>query len=546
MPPLPGLPSAQPPLTIARRGRREAPGESNVTETVKGPDLQEGIPVSTLADGGMIAGRVGEDDVLLARKGEEFFALDAFCTHYHGPLAEGLIVGETLRCPWHHACFEMRTGIAVGAPAMRPLRVYSTVRTGDVIRVVSDGRVVPNPAPTAAAEPGHIVIVGAGAAGSFAAAELRRIGFGGRVTLLTREDRLPYDKPNLSKDYLAGRAPEEWIPLRGEEDYAGNRIDLRLNTTVDSIDPARGEVRLASGETIAFDRLILATGARPRHLDVPIADGARVSYLRTWTDADALRGIAASARNAVVIGASFIGLETAASLRELGLNVTVVGTEDRPLAKALGHEIGDFVRRTHEAHGVRFRLGRRPVEIRTDGVVLDDGSIEACDMVVAGIGVDPDVALAERAGLTVDRGIIVNDLLQTSAQNIYAAGDAARYPDARTGKPIRVEHWAAAGRQGQAAARNAAGRNERFATVPFCWSQHYDLVFAYVGHAERTDDVQLFGSLDEGNAAVLYRDAGRIAAVATLFRDDVSLAVEAAMERDAGDDAILAIVRGAF
>jgi apoptosis-inducing factor 3 len=514
------------------------------TETDRGPDLQQGIRMSELADGAMLAGHVGDDPVLLVRKGDEVFALDAFCTHYHGPLADGLLVGETIRCPWHHACFELRTGSAVGAPAMRPLRVYSTVRAGEILRVVADARAIENPASTA--EPAHIVIVGAGAAGSFAASELRRSGFGGRVTLLSAEERLPYDKPNLSKDYLAGRATEDWIPLRGETDYAGDRIELRLRTTVDAIDAARGEVALGSGERIAFDRLILATGARPRPLDVPISPGARVFYLRTWSDADALRAIADAPRRAVVIGAGFIGLETAASLRERGLDVTVVGPGERPLENVLGRELADFVRHTHETHGVRFRLGRRPREIRTEGVVLDDGSIEACDLVVAGVGVEPDVALAVSAGLTVDRGIVVNELLQTSAPNVFAAGDAVRFPDARSGRPIRVEHWVAAARQGQQAARNAMGRRERFTAVPFFWSQHYDLVFAYVGHAESADDVQLFGSLAAGNAAAVYRDAGRIAAVATLFRDNVSLAVEAAMERLESDDALLAIMRRSF
>ena len=427
---------------------------------------------------------------------------------------------------------------------MRPLRVYTAVRDGNTIRVLAEPRPAANAMTTP--EPTHIVIVGAGAAGSFAAAELRRSGFGGRVTLLSSEDRLPYDKPNLSKDYLAGRAQADWIPLRAEADYASDRIDLRLRTTVDTIDPARGEVRLTSGEIIRFDRLILATGARPRTLDVPIAPGARVHYLRTWADADALLALAGEPRRVVVIGASFIGLETAASLRERGLDVTVIGAEERPLERVLGREVGDFVRQLHEAHGVRFRLGRHPVEIRADAVVLDDGSSEPCDAVVAGIGVEPDVALAERAGLAVDRGIVVNELLQTSAPNVFAAGDAARFPDARSGKPLRVEHWAAAGRQGQVAARNAMGGSERFTAVPFFWSQHYDLVFAYVGHAERTGDAQSFGSLAQGNAAVVYRDGDRIAAVATLFRDDLSLAVEAAMERNADGDAILDIVRRGF
>ena len=493
-------------------------------------DLQHGVPFRDLADGGMIAGRVGEDEVLLARKGDEVFALDAHCTHYHGPLAEGLLTGETIHCPWHHACFNLRTGSAEGAPAMRPLRVFQTVREGDIVRVL----------PPAGNK--HVVIIGAGAAGSFAAAELRRIGFEGRVTLITRESRLPYDKPNLSKDYLAGKAPQDWIPLRSEAEYAEMHVDLRLSTEVDRIDASRNEIHLVSGETLPFDSLILATGSTPRRLNIPIAEGAHVHYLRTWKDADALIADTSAARRAVVIGASFIGLETAASLRERGLDVTVIGIEDRPLEKILGRELGDFIRRTHESHGVQFRLGRKPTEIRTDRVVLDDGSSEPCDLVIAGIGVEMNLALAEQAGLTLDRGIVVNEFLQTSAENIFAAGDTARFPYG--GDAIRVEHWAAAGRQGQAAARNASGRRERFASVPFFWSQHYDLVFAYVGHAQRADDVQLFGSLDETNAAAVFRENGRVTAVVTLFRDDVSLAVEAAMERGDGD--IEEIVRRAF
>jgi apoptosis-inducing factor 3 len=514
------------------------------TETVSGPDLQQGIDVSTLAEGALIAGHVGEDAVLLARKGDAWFAVDAFCTHYHGPLAEGAMVGETIRCPWHHACFDLRTGSAIGAPAMKPLRSYTTVREGDVVRVLPQPREVETPHVTSEAE--HVVIIGAGAAGSFAASELRRIGFTGRVTLLTREDRLPYDKPNLSKDYLAGKAPREWIPLRSDTEYIGDRIGLRLRATVERIDPARNEITLAGGETIHYDRLILAPGATPRRLDIPTAPDVHVHYLRTWSDSDALRAATEGAKNVVVIGASFIGLETAASLRERGLNVTVVGPEERPLERVLGREAADFIRRLHETHGIRFRLGRKPIEIRTHCVILDDGSDEACDVVVVGVGVEPDLTLAQQAGLHIDRGIVVDEYLQTSAPNIFAAGDAARFPAPRTGLPLRVEHWAAAGRQGQAAARNAIGQRERFASIPFFWSQHYDLVFAYVGHAEHADDVQIFGSLDETNAALVYCDKGRVSAVATLFRDDVSLAVEAAMERNESDEQILDLVRRAF
>jgi apoptosis-inducing factor 3 len=516
--------------------------ESHVTEVA--PDLTQGIRASELADGSMIAGRVGEEEVVLARRGDEFFAVSAHCSHYHGPLVEGRFDGDRIHCPWHHACFNLRTGDALAAPAFRPLRVFPTTRDGELVRVAAP--VEAAPATRAGTSEERIVIVGGGAAGAFASTELRRLGYAGRVTLLTRDERVPYDRPNLSKDYLAGRAPEDWMPLRSEEEYAADGVELRLRTAVDAIDPARQEVRLASGETVAYDRLILATGASPRRLDAAIDPESRVHLLRSWADADALRAATEGAHRAVVIGASFIGLETAASLRERGLEVTVVGMEDRPLEKQLGRELADFVRRTHESHGVRFRLGRRPTLVRSDAVVLDDGSAEPCDVVVAGIGVVPDLALAEKAGLTLDNGVVVDEYLRTSAANIYAAGDIARFPSPRNGAGIRVEHWVAAGRQGQYAARNAMGLNERFPAVPFFWSQHYDLVFAYVGHAARTDDVEVLGSLDDHNAAALYRENGRITAVATLFRDDISLAVEAAMERDAADEAIDKLVRGGF
>ncbi len=507
-------------------------------------DLTKGIRVEDLADGAMTAGRVGEEEVVLARKGDEYFAVSAHCTHYHGPLVEGRLDGDTIHCPWHHACFNLRNGDALAAPAFRPLTVFPTTRDGDRIRVGPAAPVATSPRVSLSEE--RIVILGAGAAGSFAASELRRLGYGGRVTLLTREERVPYDRPNLSKDYLAGRAPEDWIPLRSEEEYAAMDIELRLSAVVESMDAARQKLRLADGETLAYDRLILATGATPRRFDAKTDPAGRAHVLRTWTDAEGLRKIAESAKSAVIIGASFIGLETAASLRERGLEVTVIGMEERPLEKVLGRELADFVRRTHESHGVRFRLGRKPVEIQASGVLLDDGSTEAGDIVVAGIGVAPDLALAEKAGLTIDGGVVVDEYLQTSASNIFAAGDIARFPNPRGGERIRVEHWVAAGRQGQFAARNAMGLRERFTAVPFFWSQHYDLVFAYVGHASRADDVELFGSLDAQSAVAVYRENGRVTAVVSLFRDDISLAVEAAMERGATDAEIMEIISSGF
>jgi NADPH-dependent 2,4-dienoyl-CoA reductase/sulfur reductase-like enzyme/nitrite reductase/ring-hydroxylating ferredoxin subunit len=506
-------------------------------------DLVKGIPESDLAEGKMIAGKVGDEDVMLARAGDEVFAVGAFCAHYHAPLADGLLIGNTVRCPWHHACFDLRSGSAIAAPALRSLQTFRTVHENGIIRV--EPQPLDQPKPRIDASTAHVLIVGAGAAGTAAANELRRLGHTGRVTLLTREDRLPYDKPNLSKDYLVGKAPEEWIPVLTPEEYASMQIDLRLGATVEKIDTAASEVVLAGGERLHFDRLILATGASPRKLNIPVDPTARVLYLRTWNDAGVIREAARNAKRAVVIGASFIGLELAASLRELGLEVTVVGPEGLPMERPLGKVVAEFVYRTHESHGVQFRLGHLPSAITGNTVRLDDGSELQADLIAVGVGVTPDLQLAKDAGLTIDNGVIVNEYLETSVPGIFAAGDIARYPGP-DGTTIRVEHWVAAARQAQTAARNAMGLRERFTAVPFFWSQHYDLMLSYVGHATRTDDVEICGSFDDGNAAALYRENGRITAVVTLFRDDVSLNAEVAMERGESDAAIEQLVRGAF
>jgi apoptosis-inducing factor 3 len=493
-------------------------------------DFKSGLALSEIPDGGMIAGTVDGEAVLLARRGDEIFAVSNTCTHYAGPLADGVMDGDTVRCPWHHACFDLRTGEALRAPAMRPLDVYQVDREGD--RVFVRTRVAaaaPGRRPTGEA-PVATLILGAGPSGLFAAKTLRDEGYSGRIVLISRETDLPYDKPNLSKDYLAGNAPEEWIPVQPREWYDEQRIDLRLGVDVDSIDTKSKSVLLRGGEKLPYDNLILATGATPRKLDIPGANASHVRYLRTFADSKRLIERATSSKKVVVIGASFIGLEVAASMRTRGLDVTVVAPEQRPLEIILGREVGDFIRGLHESKGVRFRLGRKPASIESDAVILDDGERVPADFVVIGVGVVPSTELAERAGIAVDRGIIVDENLRTSARDVYAVGDVARWPYGDSGERIRIEHWVVAARQGQTVARNILGRNEPFAAAPFFWSAHYDVVINYVGYA-KPEDVEVQGSLENRDAKVVYRQKGRIAAVATVFRDRDSLEAELAMER---------------
>ncbi len=498
----------------------------------KGPDLTQGIAVDTIPDGGMIGGRVGDAAVLVARRGHECFAIGATCSHYGGPLAEGLVVGDTVRCPWHHARFDLRTGEAIGAPALNPMPCWRTeTRDGKVFVRETITSAVRRSAPKAAPE--RIVIVGGGAAGFAAAEMLRREGFDGSLTLLSADDEPPYDRPNCSKDYLAGNAPEDWMALRPAEFYQQQSIDLSLRTEVAEIDAKARQVILAGGRSIPFDKMLLATGAEPIRLSIPGADQPHVHVLRSLSNSRAIIARAKAARRAVVIGASFIGLEVAAALRAREIEVHVVAPERRPLERVLGSEYGDFIRQLHEEHGVVFHLEETAAAIEGADVKLKGGLALPADLVVVGIGVRPRLQLAERAGLAIDRGVIVDAYLQTSMPDIFAAGDIARWPDHNTGEALRIEHWVVAQRQGQTAARNMLSQRQKFADAPFFWSQHYDVPINYIGHAERWDDVAIEGDIKARDCLVRYRRDGKVVAVASIFRDLDNLMEEAAMERAA-------------
>jgi len=498
------------------------------------PDLRNGIADGDLADGAMLVGEVGDEQVLLARRGSEVFAIGAACTHYGGPLGEGLMVADTVRCPWHHACFSLRTGEALTAPALAPTSCWRVERRDGQIfvheKVVrDDGRMTAKPQPTTRSSE-RIVIIGGGAAGFAAAEMLRREGFGGHVTMVSADDAPPYDRPNLSKDYLAGTAPEEWIPLRPPDFYTENAIELRLAATATALDVAGRRVMLRDGEALGFDKLLLATGAEPIRLQLPGAQLPHVRTLRSLADSRELIACARKGSRAVVVGASFIGLEAAAALRHREVEVHVVAPEARPMERMLGQALGDCVRSLHEAHGVVFHLGRTLAAIEADRVRLDDGASLDAEFVVVGIGVRPRIGLAHDAGLAIDAGVMVDEYLETSVSGIYAAGDIARWPDPYSGERLRIEHWVVAERQGQTAARNLLGRRERYTAVPFFWSQHYDVSIDYVGHAASWDDIEQRGDIGAHDVTLRFRKAGRTLAVATIFRGQESLLAEHAME----------------
>jgi NADPH-dependent 2,4-dienoyl-CoA reductase/sulfur reductase-like enzyme/nitrite reductase/ring-hydroxylating ferredoxin subunit len=496
---------------------------------LSGPDFAQGVSLAEFTDGGMLQGHAKDEPILVARLGDTFFAIGASCTHYGAPLAEGLVVGDTVRCPWHHACFSLRTGEPLRAPALDPVICWKVETRGGKIFVRE--RQPEKKRPTGSAKASEkVIIVGGGAAGNAAAEMLRREGHSGSVTMMSADDTVPYDRPNLSKDFLAGTASEESIPLRSMDFYREHEIELLLNTRVAAIDPQDKSVRLANESHRKFDALLLATGAEPVKLEIPGADSPHVCYLRSHSDCRAIIGKADKAKRVVLVGASFIAMEVAASLIQRKLQVHVVAPEAVPMEKILGPQVGEYLRRLHERNGVVFHLQQSVVAIDERKITLKDGHAIEADLVVIGIGVKPLIDLAEQAGIKTDKGVSVNEYLETSIPQIFAAGDIARWPDLLTGDRIRVEHWVVAERQGQTAARNILGRRERFDAVPFFWTSQYDFTLNYVGHAEKWDKLNLDGSIEEHNCKLSFQSGGRTLAVATIGRDRESLESELAME----------------
>lgn len=520
-----------PPNGPVRRRSWEENQMSDAGTKLSGPDLTKGVPLADIGDGAMLLGHADGEAAMLVRRGDEVFAIGAVCTHYGAPLEQGLLVGDTVRCQWHHACFSLRTGEASRAPALDPVSCWRVERQGGTIYVREKLDAPRHPRlPAGPGIPRSVVIVGGGGAGNAAAEMLRREGYVGSLTMLSADDSLPCDRPNLSKGYLAGYAAENSNPLRSTEFYRERDIELKLRARVAAIDTANRCVRLADGGRYDYDALLLATGAEPIRLEIPGANLPHVLYLRSLGDSRALLGKALASKRAVVIGASFIGMEVAASLRQRNIEVDVVAPEARPMEHVLGPQVGDFFRTLHEQHGVRFHLGTTATSIDEQAVTLANGEQLAADLIVVGIGVRPRIALAETAGLSIDRGVAVNAYLETSVPGIFAAGDIARWPDRRTGEKIRVEHWIVAERQGQVAAHNMLGRRERFDHVPFFWTEQYDFGLGYVGHAESWDKIEIDGTFEDG-CTISYLRGGKKLAMGVVHRDVEGLRAELAFEQ---------------
>ena len=500
---------------------------SHDEELPPGPDFALGVPLASVPPDDVLAGRVGKEAVLIARLADGLHAIGATCTHYGGPLAEGLRVGDEIRCPWHHACFSLRDGAARKAPAFAAVQAWRVKIDGDTVFVREPLHATTKPQPRTPRA--RIVIVGGGAAGFAAAERLRDLGHAGSLTMLSADASAPYDRPNLSKDFLAGTAPEDWIPLKSEAHYAKRDIDLRLGTKVVAIDHAAREVVLREGDRFGYDALLIATGAAPRPLRLPGFDHANVFALRSLTDAHAIIAACASARAVAFVGAGFIGMEAAGALRERGLDVHVVAPDSVPMERALGAELGAWIQSLHAAKGVRFHLRVKPAAFDGKALMFESGTRIDADMVIVGVGVAPRTSLAEQAGMQVDDGIVVDAWLQTSLPDHYAAGDVARFPLGE--ERARVEHWVHAERMGQAAAANMLGARHAFDDVPFFWTHHHGIDVRYCGYAGRWDRVGIDGDLNARDFTARYFREGALVAAASVGRDRENLEIEASLHR---------------
>jgi len=493
--------------------------------------------VSDLENGQMKAFEINGQRILVSRIKDRFYATGADCPHYGGPLEEGLLTGgDRVYCPWHHASFHVCNGSLAEPPARDGLARFDTEVDGEdvLLSLPEEPQSARRPEMAGRRKEAkeRFVIIGGGAAGNAAAQALREEGFAGAVTMITADDRLPYDRPNLSKAFLDGTAEPDWMPLRDEQFYADYHIEILLGQRVTNVMPSANFVRLEDGQEIDYDRLLLATGGAPRRLDLPGADLDNVFTLRSMADGERLVAASEAAERVVIIGGSFIGLECASSLRKRGLAVTVVEKEPVPFRHVLGDEVGGLFAELHRRDDVDLRLEAQVEWFEGDGSVtgvrLAGGDVLPADLVIVGVGVRPVTGYLQRLEMEADGGVRVNEHL-AATPHIFAAGDIAAFPDRRTGERHRIEHWRTAEQQGRIAARNMAGQRTEYTAVPFFWTNQAGVKLAYVGHAARWDRCLIDGRLDDREFLAFYLREDRVLAVAGMGRGADMLVMEELM-----------------
>ncbi|MHC5938282.1 FAD-dependent oxidoreductase [Nostoc sp.] len=494
--------------------------------------------INDLNDGEMRQVSVGETEILLSRIDGKFYAVGAYCSHYKAPLAEGVLNGHNVVCPWHNAYFDVTTGDQLEPPGLDSLDSYQVRIEGEnvIVSVPEETTGLRSPA-MAQFDPNvdgrTFVILGAGAAGVHAAQTLRVAGYQGRIVMITQEDKLPYDRTKLSKDYFIGKTSSEEMPLRSSDFFKEHAIEVLLNHQVEQVQTTNKAIAFTNGDSLIYDALLVATGGKPRQLDIPGADLQNILTLRSFDDADRILTTIKEKRQAVVIGSSFIGMETASGLSQQGLQVTVISPDSVPFKKTLGEEIGKIFQQVHEENGVSFKLGRKAVQFegsdKVEAVILDNGDRLQADIVIIGVGVQPATDFLKGVELhPKDRSVVVDEYL-CAGDSIYVAGDIARYPDWRTNESIRVEHWRVAAQQGRIAAHNMAGKAVKFRGLPLFWTMQFKFPLRYIGHAQSWDEIIVDGDLQKQEFIAFYIKNNQVLAVATSHRDTETAAISELM-----------------
>ena len=489
-----------------------------------------------LNNGDMKSISIEGNEILLCKIENEYYALDAHCTHYGAPLAEGILNGDRIVCPWHHACFNARTGERVEPPAQDSLTKYETKIEGDSVLIKIPEKFSKN---------GHnkmvkrdkknqkqFVIIGGGAAGYSAAQTLREDGFTGRIILITQDKYEPYDRPNLSKDYLAGDAEEFWLPIRSSNFYEDYDIEVMLNIIVTKVNFQSKTILLSNTENIKYDKLLIAVGSEARTLKIPGENLKNVFTLRSFDESKNIIAASKTASKIIIIGASFIGMETAYSLRKRGLDITVISQEEIPFERVFGKEIGKLFNKLHKENGVKFRLSLSLKEFvgtnKVEAVQLNNGSKIETDLVIIGVGVKPATNFLKNLNLLSDGSIKVDEFFKVH-DDVYAAGDIATFTDWRTGEAMRIEHWRTAEQQGRIAAHNMMDKKFPNKIVPFFWTSQVGLSLNYVGHAVDWQEIIFKGDISAKEFIAFYVKNNLVYAAAGNFKDKEMAAIEELM-----------------
>jgi apoptosis-inducing factor 3 len=487
--------------------------------------------VNDLKDGEMKSVSVGEGkEILLTKINGNYNALGANCTHYSAPLADGVLCNGIIMCPWHHACFDAKTGNLLDPPARDSLPKYETKIVGDDVIVLVPDELefsrTPEMVKADSSDKRNYVILGGGASGNAAAQSLREGGYTGKITMITDENRVPYDRPNLSKDYLSGEALPEWMPLRGEDFYKENGIEILFNTRVNEVNISSKKV-ITRDKEIGYDKILFASGGIPRKLNIPRSDFKNIFYLRSFDDSDKIIEACKDASKVVVIGASFIGMEVAHSLHERKLNVTVVAPEEVPFENVFGKEIGTLIKNIHEGDGIEFKLNSHVAKFegneKVNSVVLSTGEKIECDFVVVGIGVKPATDFVKGINLEKDGSIKVDEYLKVN-ENAFATGDIVTF--SYNNANVRIEHWRLAEQMGRIAGFNMAGKKLKFNKQPYFWTLQSGVSFRYVGHSKDWDETITRGDIDSKDFLTFFVKNNKVEAAIGCNRDREMDAVE--------------------